>query len=321
MNLSQIILVNLWSESPLKFLSSYKYNKYILHLPVYMDKKARVAGISVSSNITLTLLKLTIGLLSGSVSILSEAIHSAMDLLASLIAYAAVRISAQKPDNKHPYGHGKFENISGVMEGLLIFVAAIWIIFEAVQKLVHPKQIESFGLAAGVMFFSATLNFFVSRQLYKVSKETNSIALEADALHLKTDVFTSLGVGLGILLIWITGISIFDPIFAIAVAMLILKESYLLIQKAFNPLLDATIDNHELGKIISLIDKVLPSETVYSNLRVRLNGAVYILDFILKVPPQMTVQDAHTICDGLELSIRQAYPEADIKIHVEPKQD
>jgi len=270
-----------------------------------MNKKARVAGISILSNIFLTLLKLIVGLLSGSVSILSEAIHSAMDLLASVIAFFAVRISAKEADNRHPYGHGKFENISGVLEGVLIFIAAIWIIYEAVQKLTHPAEISSIGLAMGVMFFSAILNFFVSRQLYKVAKETNSIALEADALHLKTDVYTSLAVGVGILLIWVTGISIFDPIFAIAVALLIIKEAYQLVRKAFNPLLDTQIDSEEYNKLSTLISSELPTETSFSELRARQNGALYILDFILKVPPQMSVLDAHKICDSIELSIKK----------------
>ncbi len=171
------------------------------------------------------------------------------------------------------------------------------------------------------MFFSAVINFFVSRRLYKVAKETNSIALEADALHLKTDVYTSLGVGMGILLIWITGLSIFDPIFAIAVAFLIIKEAFHLIKKAFNPLIDAGIDLKEQEKLSALIESKLPSDTSYSNLRARQNGPVYIIDFVLKVPPNMTVQDAHKICDKLESNIRDTYSEADIKIHVEPEEN
>lgn len=285
-----------------------------------MDKKTRVAGISILSNVLLTFLKLIIGFISGSVSILSEAIHSGIDLLASVMAFIAVRLSSKKPDSKHPYGHGKFENISGVLEGVLIFIAAIWIIYEAVHKLINPEKISSFGLAIGVMLFSAVLNFFVSRQLYKVAKETNSIALEADALHLKADVYTSLGVSLGLLFIWITGLYIFDPIFAIGVALLIIKESFHLIQKAFNPLLDARIGFREYDKLNSLIESELPPFTHITNLRARQNGNVYILDFVLKVPPQMSVQDAHHICDSLEFSIRNIFNDVDIKIHIEPKE-
>jgi cation diffusion facilitator family transporter len=283
-----------------------------------MNKKATAAGISVISNIFLTLLKLSIGLMSGAISILSEAIHSAMDLLASLISFFAVRIASKAPDNKHPYGHGKFENVSGVVEGLLILIAAIWIIFEAIDKIIHPHQLEALGWAAGVMFFSALLNFFVSKRLYKVAKETNSIALEADALHLKTDIYTSIGIGIGIAIVHFSGWLIFDPLFAILVALFIIKEGVVLIKKAFNPLLDTNIRAEEKEKFNLLIEKSLPSQTHFEALRVRQNGAIYILDFILKVPSLMSVQEAHDICDQIEKNILSDYKEADIQIHIEP---
>jgi cation diffusion facilitator family transporter len=169
------------------------------------------------------------------------------------------------------------------------------------------------------MFFSAVVNFFVSRKLYKVAKETNSIALEADALHLKADVYTSLGVGFGILLIWISGINILDPIIAIAVAVFILQEAYKLIIKAFDPLLDSRVEQVEIDKFCEIIRLNLPENTAIHDLRVRQNGSVYILDFALQVPPNMIVQDAHSICDLLEKKIRFVYADADINIHIEPK--
>ncbi len=283
-----------------------------------MDKKATAAGISVFSNILLTLLKLGVGLSSGAVSILSEAIHSAMDLLASLISFFAVRIASKAPDNKHPYGHGKFENVAGVVEGLLILVAAAWIISEAINKIIHPHSIEALGWAAGVMFFSAVVNFFVSKRLYKVAKETQSIALEADALHLKTDIYTSIGIGIGMAVVYFSGWTIFDPVFAILVALFIIKEGIVLIKKAFSPLLDTEISKNEKEKFNLLIENSLPSETYFEALRIRQNGAIFILDFILKVPPQMSVQEAHNICDQIEKSILDIYRDADIQIHIEP---
>lgn len=286
-----------------------------------MMKKAKIAAVSIASNSLLILLKLIVGLISGSVSILSEAINSAMDLLAAIMAFFAVQISAKVPDKKHPYGHGKFENISGVIEGLLIIIAAVWIIYEAVHKLSNPSEMGSYYLAIGVMFFSAIVNFFVSRKLYQVAKETNSVALEADALHLKADVYTSLGVGVGILLIWITGFSILDPIVAIAVAVYILQEAYRLIVRAFNPLIDAGIEQDEIENFCILIKSNLPENTNINDLRVRQNGSIYILDFALIVPPKMIVQEAHSICDMLENEIRAIYADADINIHIEPKKD
>ena len=190
-----------------------------------MKVKVRIARLSVISNTVLIIMKLAVGLISGSVSIISEAIHSTMDLLAAIIAFFTVRVSDTPPDAKHPYGHGKYENISGVIEAILIFIAAVWIVFEAIKKIIHPGEIESIGFGSLVMFISAIINTLVSRQLYKVARKTNSLALEADALHLKTDVITSLGVGLGLLLIWITGLTYLDPVVAILVALLIFWES------------------------------------------------------------------------------------------------
>ncbi|HEX3007492.1 MAG TPA: cation diffusion facilitator family transporter, partial [Bacteroidales bacterium] len=172
-----------------------------------MNKKTKIARLSVASNTALIAMKVIAGIWSGSVSIISEAIHSLMDLIAAVIAYFSVKVSDNPPDEEHPYGHGKFENVSGVIEAFLILVAAIWIIYEAVHKIIKPTEVDSLGVGVGavVMIVSGCINFLVSRQLYKVAKETESIALEADALHLKTDVYTSLGVGVGLFLMWLTG--------------------------------------------------------------------------------------------------------------------
>ena len=167
-----------------------------------MNQKVKTARLSIASNTFLIILKLTVGIISGSVSIISEAIHSSMDLLAAVIAFFAVRVSDNPPDSKHPYGHGKVENISGVTEALLIFIAAALIITEAIKKLSgEPFELEFIWIGALVMLISAIVNSLVSHRLYKVAHETKSLALEADALHLKTDVYTSLGVAAGLGLI------------------------------------------------------------------------------------------------------------------------
>ena len=200
-----------------------------------MNAKVSIARLSIVSNTLLILMKLGVGLISGSVSIMSEAIHSSMDLIAALIAFFSVRVSDNPPDSRHPYGHGKIENISGVIESLLIFLAAVWIIIEAAKKLIGEKiELESIALGSLVMLVSAIVNTFVSRRVYKVALSTNSIALEADALHLKTDIFTSLGVSIGLGLIAITGINWLDPVIAILVALFIIREAYHLLSKSFH---------------------------------------------------------------------------------------
>ena len=170
-------------------------------------RRKRAAWYSIISNSSLIAGKLTIGLLIGSVSVFSEAIHSSVDLLAAIIAFFAVRIAARPADRSHPYGHGKFENASGTAEALLIFVGAGLIIYEAIQRLINPSQNETDAAIWGVaiMGVSATVNFGVSRYLYKVGRETDLVAIQADAAHLSTDVVTSLGVLAGLTLVRLTG--------------------------------------------------------------------------------------------------------------------
>jgi cation diffusion facilitator family transporter len=261
-------------------------------------------------------MKLVVGLLSGSVSILSEAIHSSMDLIAAIIAFFSVRVSDNPPDSRHPYGHGKIENISGVIESLLIFVAAIWIIYEAVRKLLGEKTgLDSLALGALVMFISGMINLFVSKKLYKVARETRSVALEADALHLKTDVYTSFGVAAGLSLIMITGIEWFDPIIAIFVALFIIREAYELMTKAFTPL----IDTAWTAKEITGLEKKLNEMGVnYHDLRTRVAGNYLFVDIHIQIPENDSVGDAHKYCDKIENELTSVYENLTVTIHVEP---
>ena len=282
-----------------------------------MNKKVSIARLSVVSNTFLIAMKLTVGIMGNSISILSEAIHSFMDLLAAIIAYFSVRVSDTPADKNHPYGHGKFENISGVVEALLIFVAAFWIIYEAIKKLIEPEPIGSIWLGFAVMSISAVVNAIVSSRLYKVAKETESIALEADALHLKTDVLTSIGVAVGMALIWLTGYHILDPIAALLVAVLILKESWDLLRKAYGPLLDVALPSNEVEKICVVIEKHCTENIGYHDLRTRKSGNRRYIDFHMNLPPEMTVKQAHDLCDLIEADIHQAIPHSEVTIHVE----
>lgn len=282
-----------------------------------MNRKTRIARLSVISNTFLIIMKVVVGVLSGSVSIISEAIHSVMDLIAAVIAYFSVRISDNPPDDDHPYGHGKFENVSGVVEAFLILIAAIWIIYEAIHKILNPSEVNSLGVGIGilVMFISALVNFLVSRKLYKVAKETESIALEADALHLKTDVYTSFGVGVGLLLLWITDIAILDPIVAILVALFILKESFNLLSRAYSPLLDRALPKDEITKIELLLQEM---NIQFHELKTRKAGSQKFLDLHVELPTKMELGEVHRICDEIEKKLNDNMPQLRINIHVEP---
>jgi len=285
-----------------------------------LDRKGKVAMLSICSNTTLIILKIIAGILSGSVSIISEAIHSGMDLVASLVAFFAVRQSSKPADKEHPYGHGKIENLSGVVEGVLIFVAAAMIFTEAIKKITDPQPIEQAYVAISVMLAGALVNYIVSRILYKTSVEEDSMALEADALHLKTDVYTSLGVGLGILLIKITNIDILDPIVAMLVALLIIKESWELLKRAISNLLDVKLPadvEKEIEKIISEHNEILD----FHKLKTRQSGNVKHIDFHITVPPRLSVEEAHEIVGKLKKDINNKFRNTRVSIHVDPQKN
>jgi cation diffusion facilitator family transporter len=283
------------------------------------SKKVKVAALSIASNTTLIILKIVAGILSGSVSIISEAIHSSMDLVASIIAFFAVRFSSKPADEEHPYGHGKIENVSGVIEGLLIFVAAFLIIMEAIKKLLEPDpSMDISFVAIGVMLFSAIANIFVSKVLYKVAKEEDSIALEADALHLKTDVYTSLGVSFGLILIKLTGIAILDPIVAILVAFLIIKESWTLCRNAFSPLIDTKLSDEEERKILVVMNKYKNEILDYHRLRTRKSGNIKLVDFHMTVNEELTVKESHALCENIENDLEEIIRNTSVNIHIEP---
>ncbi len=285
-----------------------------------MNIKEKTAGLSILSNISLIIIKLIVGLFSGSVSIISEAIHSTMDLLAAVIAFFSVRISDNPPDKEHPYGHGKFENISGVIEGLLILVASFWIIEEAVKKIISQTPIDSIGWGIAVMFISSIVNFFVSKKLYKVAKSTHSIALEADALHLKVDIYTSMGVAIGLGFIWLSELVlpkplfILDPIIAILVALLILRESFILIKKAFSPLVDIGFNLEDTEKIIQIISKY---NLTFHNLRTRIAGNYRFIDFHLEFNPSTTLKEAQEVRKKIKADLQSSFENTDVTIQTD----
>ena len=287
-----------------------------------LDRKGKFALLSICSNTLLIIFKVAAGILSGSVSIISEAIHSGMDLVASIVAFLSVRGSAKPADKEHPYGHGKIENISGVVEGVLIFIAAGMIILEASKKLFEPVEIEEAFVAIAVMLAAAVVNFFVSKILYKVAKEEDSMALEADALHLKTDVYTSLGVGFGILLIKITGFIMLDSLVAILVALLIIKEAWELCKTALEHLIDVRLTDEEekdIDEIIKKVIKIYETRLIdYHKLKTRKAGNKRHIDFHITLNPELTVKEAHDIVGCLKKEINAKFTNSRVNVHIDP---
>ncbi len=288
-------------------------------------QKTRVALLSVASNTTLVVLKLVVGLLVGSVAIVSEAIHSGMDLVAALIALFAVRKSGEAADERHPYGHGKFENISAAIEALLIFGAAAWIIYEAVQRLLHPRGIDMAVWGVMVMALSAGGNLLVSHRLFKVARETDSVALEADGWHLRTDVYTSAGLMVGLLVMWMGGhlwagvrLDWIDSTIAILVALLILKAAVDLVRTAVRDLLDVSLPAEDVQWIPGFVIGNWRQVRGFHNLRSRKAGPTRFVDFHVVVDDHMSVSEAHRLGDEIVAALKERLSDSRINIHIEP---
>lgn len=286
-----------------------------------MQPTLKAALFSVLSNTVLVVLKLITGLMLSSVSIISEAIHSGIDLIASLIAAFSVKQSGKPADERHRYGHGKIENLSGTIEALLIFVAAIWIIVEAVNKFSTGETHTDLGIGIAVMLFSGIANYFVSIYLLKVAKKHDSIALEADAMHLRADVYTSLGVLLGLVLMKLTGIPWIDPVMALLVAVLIIKTAYSLTKEAALPLLDENLPRQEEEEIIAIINSFSDSFLNFHKLRSRKAGSVRHIDLHLVVKRDQPVEEAHRLSHVIIAAIKEKYPTAELLVHIEPCKD
>ena len=285
-------------------------------------EKEKTALLSVCSNSVLVIMKFIVGFALGSVSIISEAIHSGMDLLASVIAFFSVRKSGEAPDEEHQFGHGKYESVSGMVEAILIFIAAILIINEAVQKILTPsyEPMNPLLMWAGiaVMGISAGVNTFVSARLMKIASKTESIALESDAWHLRTDIYTSIGVMTGLILIWLTGIHLLDSIVAIGVALVIMKAAYDLTMKSYKDLIDFRLSEKEVSRITSIICEHQSEYVNFHGLRTRRAGPEIFIDLHLVLDKDITVEQSHDFTEHLEKDLKLEFPRACITIHVEP---
>ena len=282
-----------------------------------LKNKSDAAKLSVWSNASLTLLKLLTGIFTGSVSVLSEAMHSAVDLVASGIALFAVRAADQPPDEDHPYGHGKIESLSGVAEAILIFLAGAFIIFEAVHRLWNREGPRRPDIAMFVMGISFVVNIYVSRRLFKVAKASESIALLADAEHLRSDVITSFGVFIGLGLVYWTGLVWMDAAAAIAVALYILHTSWRLTRGALDPLLDSQLPQEDIDIVREILNADI-QVLEFHKLRTRRSGSFRYIDAHVLMDDNLTLLESHAITEALEDRMRQRLPNVQVTLHTEP---
>jgi cation diffusion facilitator family transporter len=291
-------------------------------------KAARAARTSVFSNVFLTLTKLAAGVVTGSVSVLSEALHSGLDLAAAVMAWMAVRKSREPADAEHNFGHGKFESMSGLAEGLLILAAVVLIVWGAVRRLMSGEtEIHEPLVGAVVMGVSAVLNLFVSRMLFRVAGETRSVALEADGWHLRTDVWTSFGVfgGMGVIALGsrlgFREVHHLDPVVAIGIAVLIARAAIDISYRSYNHLVDRSLPVAEVERIERLLNEHYPEFSGFHRLRTRQAGPERYIDVHLEMPGEASVADSHAVCDHIEQDLRALMPGAEVLIHVEPRGD
>jgi cation diffusion facilitator family transporter len=283
--------------------------------------KSGAAGLSVASNSLLIALKVAVGAITGSIAIITEAVHSLIDLLASVIALTSVRKADEPADAEHPYGHEKLENLAAAIEGMLILVGAGVIIYEATHRLVVGAHIDTVGLGIAVMGLSAVANFGISAFLGRQARRLDSPALEGDAAHLRTDSFTSMGVLVGLLLVKITGENAFDSIAALAVAAAIVVSGLRIITRSSRVLVDEALPEDEMDRIEAAIAAIRPAEMAgYHRLRARRAGSRRYVDMHMQFRSGTSLERAHELAHDMRSAIEAELPAADVLIHVEPEE-
>jgi cation diffusion facilitator family transporter len=281
----------------------------------------RFAWLSIAAAVLTICLKSGAYLLTGSVGLLSDAIESLINLAAAGMALWMLSIAARPPDESHMYGHGKAEYFSSTVEGILILVAAIGIAFTAIERLLNPIPLEQLGIGLGISLAATLVNFAVSRVLFSVGKNNRSITLEADAHHLMTDVWTSVGVIGGVGAVALTGWQILDPLVALAVAVNIVWTGIQLIRRSIAGLMDASLPQSEQQKIEAVLNRYREKGIDFHALRTREAASRRFVSVHVLVPGDWTVHDSHHIAEDLERDIRAAIGDAVVITHLEPIED
>lgn len=282
--------------------------------------KSGAAALSIVSNSVLIALKLAAGAITGSIAIITEAIHSLVDLVASVVAFVSVRKADEPADEEHPYGHEKVENLAANIEGILILVGAAVIVYEATHRLVAGSEVESLGIGIAVMGFSVAANLVVSGILSRQARAHDSAALEGDAAHLRTDALTSAGVLVGLGLVEATGAAAFDSITALLVAAAIVWAGIRIIRRSSRVLVDEVLPDAEMDRIEAAIATARTPEVAgYHKLRARRAGARRHIDFHVQYRSGTTLERAHELAHQMRASIESEIRGAEVLIHVEPE--
>jgi cation diffusion facilitator family transporter len=280
--------------------------------------KAGATKLLIGVVVGLIIFKVVVSWLTGSISVLAQAADSLLDLLAGLITFFAIRIAAKPPDAEHPYGHGKVEDIAGVVQGILIFVAGGLIIYSAIVRIIEGSSIELTEAGIAVMAVSIVVSIFLSRHLSRVSQRTGSVALEANAHNIATDVYSASAVLVGLTVVRFTGLNIIDSVIAIGVAIYILKVAIDTIRKPISGLLDEKLPPLQQGVIEDCLRKHSREVSGFHALRTRRAGSQSYIDLHLVMARDISLERAHQICDRIEVEIQSTLHETSVTIHAEP---
>jgi cation diffusion facilitator family transporter len=284
-------------------------------------KLTRYAWLSIAAAISTIILKTVAYFLTGSISLLSDAVESIVNLIGAIMALGMLTIAALPPDDNHSFGHSKAEYFASVVEGILILIAAISIAYAAIGRLMNPRPLEQLGIGLVVSIIASTINFVVSRILMKAGKKYNSITLEADAQHLMTDVWTSVGVIVGVAVVALTGWLPLDPIMALVVAANIVWTGIQLVRRSVEGLMDTALPQNDQKAIDDVLAKYRQQGVEFHAVRTRQAAARRFVSMHVLVPGNWSVHDAHHLAENIERDIHAALGEAVVTTHLEPIED
>jgi cation diffusion facilitator family transporter len=279
---------------------------------------AKFAWLSIAAALVTIGLKSGAYLLTGSVGLLSDAAESLVNLVAAVVALIALHVAARPADDNHNFGHGKAEYFSAGIEGLMIFVAAAFILFTSVQRFLDPAPIESVGLGLAISTVATAVNGAVGMLLLRAGAAHRSVTLTADGKHLLTDVWTSVGVIVGVLLVGLTGWERLDPIVAAIVGINILVTGFRLVSQSMTSLLDAAMPEADLARVTAVLDSLRTPEVDFIEVRTRESGRHRFVSLKVLVPGSWTVEQGHNLADSVEVAISLDLPDTDVQTHLEP---
>ncbi|WP_292661848.1 cation diffusion facilitator family transporter [Nitratifractor sp.] len=287
-----------------------------------MSAQRRATVVSTSAAALLTFVKLFVGIMSGSVAVLASAIDSILDMAVSIFNFFAIKKAEEHPNEMFPYGKGKVQAIAGVIEGTIITLSGVFIIYEAVRKVLHEEPTKYLGISLGVMLFSILVTFFLVRYLLAVAEKTDNIVIKADALHYQTDLLSNGAVVAALLVVWLTGWDWVDALFGLGIGLYIIYSAYEIIEEGIMILLDRSLPSEIVAKIGEIIGNH-PKVNGYHWLKTRTDGSRNYVEFHLVLTPEMTLEEAHHIAEELECKIAALEPNKGwvITPHFDPYDD